>query len=184
MNLPKSHCPYLQSSFLLLRDDTDCLGCTCTCAGCFADFLSALKAFVSANATDLPQKLQMSPCAIVRPAHHHKGFSPWPQDFAISFSHTTFQQLCCVSQRSYVPSCSAAPFSSSSSSLTTSRSWENAWPATSHVSQYFCCLFKVSSLWILKLQVLRKGTISLFCICVTHSDREMPLVSGCFGNTN
>lgn len=49
-------------------------------------------------------------------------------------------------------------------------------PAISHPSQHF-----VVSLCS---QAVKRVAVSLFCICVTHSDREMPPASNCFGNTN
>lgn len=55
-------------------------------------------------------------------------------------------------------------------SLGPCRSWGDAWPATSHASQDFCFFLKVSCLWILRLQVVRRRAVSLFCISVTHSD--------------
>lgn len=69
-------------------------------------------------------------------------------------------------------------------SLSTGRTWGDAWLATSHASQHFRCFFKVSCLWILRLQAVRRGTASLFCIRVTHGDTEMSPVSSCFGNIN
>lgn len=86
-----------------------------------------------------------------------------------------------VPGRGCVPSSPAALFSSSLPPVQTgqyspSLSRGSVQPAISHPSQHFVVA--------LCSQAVRRAAVSLFYICVTHTDREMPSVSSCFGSTN